>query len=89
MIALPIVMRSQSLQDELQDQYVLLACNITQNIVLLKYKYDKDFVDFVRMFVVPMNQTKAEARALVETCGNNIFQADIWDDIAWALVKLI
>ena len=38
--------------------------------------------------VVPASQTKAEIRELLKMCENNIFQAGLSNDIAWALVKL-
>ena len=49
----------------------------------------KDFIEFVWLFAVSVNWTKSEARKLLKTCGNNIFQADLSNDIAWTLVKLI
>ena len=58
-------------------------------MVLRKYTYDKYFMDLLWMSAVPVNQTKAEVRELRKACGNNIFQADLSNDIAWALVKLI
>ena len=62
---------------------------ITPNMLIIKYKNNKDFIEFVWLFAVPVSRTKAEARELLKTCGNNIFQADLSDDIAWALVKLM
>jgi hypothetical protein len=58
-------------------------------MLIIKYKNDRDFMEFVWLFAVPVSQTKAEARELLKTCGNNIFQADLSNDIAWALVKLM
>ena len=58
-------------------------------MLIVKYKNNKDFIEFLWMFAVPVSQTKAEVRELIKACGNNIFQADLSDDIAWALVKLM
>ena len=62
---------------------------ITPNMLILKYKNDQDFMEFVWLFAVPVRRTKAETRELLKSCGNNIFEADLSDDIAWALVKLM
>jgi hypothetical protein len=58
-------------------------------MLITKYKSDRDFMEFMWLFAVPVSRTKVEARELLKTCGNTIFQADLSDDIAWALVKLM
>ena len=40
---------------------------------IVKYKNNKDFIEFVWLFTVPVSRTKAEARELLKACGNNIF----------------
>ena len=62
---------------------------ITPVMLIIKYKNNKDFIEFVWLFAVPVSRTKAETRELLKSCGNNIFEADLSDDIAWALVKLM
>ena len=62
---------------------------ITPVMLVIKYKNNKDFIEFVWLFAVPVSRTKAETRELLKSCGNNIFEADLSDDIAWALVKLM
>ena len=39
--------------------------------------------------ILPVSQTKVEVRELLNTCNNNIFHADLSNDIVWALVKLM
>ena len=63
--------------------------DITPSMLVIKHKNDRDFMEFVWLFTVPVSQTKTETRKLLKTCGNNIFQADLSNDIAWALVKLM
>jgi hypothetical protein len=63
--------------------------DINPSMLIIKYKNDRDFMEFMWLFAVPVSWTKAEARELLKMCGNNIFQADLSDDIAWALVKLM
>jgi hypothetical protein len=46
-------------------------------------------MEFVWLFAVSVSLTKAEARELLKTCEKNIFQADLSDDLTWALVKLM
>ena len=57
-------------------------------LIIIKYKINTDFIEFVRLFSVPVSQTKAEIREILRKCGNNIFQAALGNDIVWALVKL-
>ena len=57
-------------------------------LIIIKYKINTDFIEFVRLFSVPVSQTKAEIREILKKYGNNIFQADLGNDIVWALVKL-
>ena len=58
---------------------------ITPNMLIIKYKNNKDFIEFVWLFAVLVSQTKVEARELLNTCGNNLFKGDLCDDIAWGL----
>ena len=44
---------------------------IGPNMLIIKYKNNKDFIEFVWLFTVPMSQTKADARELLKACGNN------------------
>jgi hypothetical protein len=62
---------------------------ITPSMFIIKHKNDRDFMEFVWLFAVPVSRTKAEARELLKTCGKNLFQADLSNDIVWALVKLM
>ena len=56
---------------------------ITPSMLLLKYKLDRYFMEFVWRFSVPVSQTKAKVRELVKMCGNNIFQADLSNDLPY------
>ena len=57
-------------------------CAITPDMLITKYNNNEDFIECVWLFAVPVSQTKAEARELLTAYGNNIFQADLSDDIA-------
>ena len=48
---------------------------ITPNMLIVKYKNNKDFIEFVWLFAVPVSWTKAEARELLKSCENYIFEA--------------
>ena len=53
---------------------------ITPNMLIIKYKNNKDFTEFVWLFAVPVIQTNAEARDPMKACGNSIFQTDLSND---------
>ena len=48
---------------------------------IVKYKNDKDFLENVWLFAVPVSQIKADTRVPLKRCGNIIFWADLSDDI--------
>ena len=41
-------------------------------MLLLKYTHDKDFMEFVWIFTVPVSWIKGEIMERVKTCGNNL-----------------
>ena len=42
--------------------------DITQRMIIIKYRNNRDFMEFVWLFAVPVSQTKAEARELLKRC---------------------
>ena len=42
---------------------------ITPNMLIIKYKNNNDFIEFVWLFAVPVSRTKAEVKELLKACG--------------------
>ena len=62
---------------------------ITPKYILDKWRCEMYFMEFVYLFALNVSYTDSEKKKLLAIYEKNIFKADISDDIAWALVKLL
>ena len=63
--------------------------NITPKLLLNKWKGGDNFMDVVYKFAIPASWTDNQRGDLVKAYPTNIFLADLADNIAWVIVKMI